>query len=90
MGGRGGHVWGHKTRLLNGLTALSPRVTYRMFRGVLLTFDELFSSAAAFATTLGPGKVINISHSEDGNDGVVTVWYWDDSPPAPGEQRGPW
>lgn len=41
------------------------------------TWDELFARAAEFATELGPGRLISISHSEDKDDGVVTVWYWD-------------
>jgi len=50
----------------------------KMFRGVLQTWDELFAEAAAFASTLRPEELVNISHSEDGNDGVVVVWYWGD------------
>lgn len=56
------------------------RVEYRMFRGTLQSWDELFSQAAAFASTLRPEELITISHSEDSNDGVVTVWYWGDVP----------
>jgi hypothetical protein len=56
------------------------KVDYRMFRGTLQTWDELFSQAAAFASTLRPEELISISHSEDGNDGVVAVWYWADVP----------
>jgi hypothetical protein len=41
-------------------------------------WEELFREAADFATTIGPDRVISISHSEDENDGVVTVWYWSD------------
>ena len=54
------------------------KVTYRIFRGTLQTWDQLFSEAAGFASTLAPGQLISISHSEDGNDGVVAVWYWAD------------
>lgn len=51
-------------------------VGFKVFRGSLASWDELFSQAAAFATEIGPLKLINISHSEDDNEGVVTVWYW--------------
>jgi hypothetical protein len=54
----------------------SPEVQYKIFRSSLSTWDTLFSDAAAFASRLGPGKVISISHSESNGDGVVTVWYW--------------
>jgi hypothetical protein len=49
---------------------------YRIFRGTMTTWDALFGEAAAFATTLGPTRVISISHSEDRSDGVVVVWFW--------------
>jgi hypothetical protein len=39
------------------------------------TAESLFARAAEFATRIGSNRVINISHSEDTNVGVVTVWY---------------
>ncbi len=54
------------------------RVKFRTFRGVWTSFEVLFQEAAAFASSLGPERLISISHSEDENDGVVTVWYWSD------------
>jgi len=55
-------------------------MAYRVFRGLLASWDELFRQAAGFATELGPGKLVSISHSEDDDDGVVAVWYWTDEP----------
>ena len=52
------------------------RLSYRYFRGTLATWDDLFNQAAQFATEAGPEHVIGVSHSADGGDGVVTVWYW--------------
>jgi hypothetical protein len=54
------------------------RMAYKMFRGTLASWDDLFSEAAAFATSIGPERVVGISHSEDRDAGVVTVWYWTD------------
>ena len=54
------------------------RVTFRMFRGTFKTWDELFTEASNFANGLGPGQLINISHSVDDGDGVVAVWFWSD------------
>jgi hypothetical protein len=54
-----------------------PVVKVEMFRGVMATWPELFKQAAEFSTQLGRDRLINISHSEDGEDGVVAVWYWD-------------
>lgn len=50
-----------------------------MFRGVIATWPQLFDQAAAFASRLGPDRLISISHSEDKEDGVVAVWFWDES-----------
>ncbi|GAA5480480.1 hypothetical protein [Haloferula helveola] len=54
------------------------RVEYRIFRGTLATWDTLFQRAAEFASTVGPERLVTISHSADHSDGVVTVWYWTD------------
>ena len=58
------------------------RMSYKVFRGTFATWEALFSEAAEFATYLGPERVISISHSEDDDDGVVTVWYWSDETKA--------
>ena len=52
------------------------RMAYRMFRGTLTTWDDLFAEAAQFATEIGSERVVSISHSADHSKGVVTVWYW--------------
>ena len=49
---------------------------FEVFRGTLASWHTLFSDAAAFATSVGRDRLISISHSEDQNEGVVTVWYW--------------
>ena len=54
------------------------RVGYRIFRGVWKSWERLFAEAAEFATEVGPARLISISHSEDQNDSVVTVWFWTD------------
>lgn len=53
-------------------------VEFETFRGTWATWETLFQNAARFASSLGPERLISISHSEDENDGVVTVWYWSD------------
>jgi len=52
------------------------RVEYKMYRGTFNTWDDLFANAAEFATQLGETRLISVSHSCAGSDGVVTVWYW--------------
>ena len=55
-------------------------VRYEIFRGIMAPWPELFEKAAVFATELGPRRLISISHSEDQNDGVIAVWYWEEDP----------
>lgn len=52
-------------------------VQFKTYRGVLTTWNSLFTQAAQFASTISREKLITISHSADGLDGVVTVWYWE-------------
>lgn len=44
----------------------------------MTTWPDLFKQAAEFSTQVGRDRLISISHSEDKEDGVVAVWYWDD------------
>ncbi len=62
-------------------------VAFEVFRGTLTSWQQLFTEAAAFATRVGPDRLITISHSEDANEGVVTVWYWADADREQGEAR---
>jgi hypothetical protein len=57
-------------------------VRCELFRSTFDSWDSLFGEAAEFATQIGRERLIGISHSEDGNDGVVAVWYWGE-PAAP-------
>ena len=60
------------------MTSTRLAVKYKFFRGTLATWDELFSQAAEFASTLDQQRLITISHSADQSNGVVTVWYWEE------------
>ena len=53
-----------------------PEVRFEIFRSGMSSWESLFEEAADFASRIGPEDLINISHSEDSNEGVVTVWYW--------------
>jgi hypothetical protein len=55
--------------------------TYRMFKSSMASWDTLFQKASDFATGIGRERLISISHSEDKDDGVVVVWYWQEPPP---------
>ena len=56
-------------------------VRFRIVKSTWQKWDQLFAEAAAFATEVGPGRLIGISHSHEGPEGVVTVWYWEADPP---------
>jgi hypothetical protein len=60
----------------------SRHVQFEIFRSSFQSWESLFSEAAAFAGTVGREHLIGFSHSEDQNNGVVTVWYWSDTPSA--------
>jgi len=61
------------------MTTKGMTVRFQEFRSTFKSWDTLFGQAAEFATTLGPERLISISHSEDQSKGVVAVWYWGDS-----------
>ena len=69
------HIVNIKNQQLT-IMILPPKATYKTFRGLFASWDQLFREAADFATELGPDRVISISHSADRSDGVVVVWYW--------------
>jgi hypothetical protein len=49
---------------------------FQAFGSDLSPRETAFAQAAEFATSLGPGRVISISHAESERGSVVTVWYW--------------
>lgn len=50
---------------------------FRIFRGGSFTsWEQLFSEAAAFASSVGEVNIAAITQSEDKSDGLVVVWYW--------------
>ncbi len=52
------------------------KVQYKMFKGVIKSWERLFEEATEFATEIGRDRLISISHSADHSEGIVTVWYW--------------
>ena len=56
-----------------------PTARFEMFRGTMISWPQLFEQAAEFATRVGPDRLITIAHSEDKEDGVIAVWYWEES-----------
>ena len=53
------------------------QVKFEIFKSWTKSWPDLCAEAAAFASDRGRERIINISVSEDQNDGVIIVWYWD-------------
>jgi hypothetical protein len=57
---------------------------FKHFVSTTQSWETMFANAAEFMTSLGPERVIGVSHSHGGGTdmigmggtGVVTVWYW--------------
>ena len=55
---------------------MAPVVRFEIFRGTFTSWPDLMAQAAEFASRVGQGNLVSISHSEDKDDGVIAVWYW--------------
>jgi hypothetical protein len=53
------------------------RVQCRSFRSYTKSWDDLCAEASTFASTIERTRLINISVSADGGQGVICVWYWE-------------
>jgi hypothetical protein len=61
------------------------RVAFKHFESRSDSWQSMFDEAAAFASAIGPERLVGISHSHGGGSetwgvggsGVVTVWYWE-------------
>jgi hypothetical protein len=63
----------------------SMQARYKLFSSAIKSWEDLCDEAAAFATEVGPQRLINISVSAAGGqnffgsgaEGVIYVWYWE-------------
>jgi hypothetical protein len=53
------------------------QVHFRIFKSWTKSWDDLCAEASAFASQIGRERLINLSVSEDQNEGVIIVWYWE-------------
>lgn len=53
------------------------QVRFRVFKSYTKSWENLCTEAAEFATQQGADRLINMSLSEDDNQGVIVVWYWE-------------
>lgn len=52
------------------------RITFKAFDSKMASREKLFKAGLEFANKLEPDKLITITHSEDRDNIVLTVWYW--------------
>ena len=52
-------------------------VKFQLFKSYTKSWQDLCAEAAAFASTKNRDRLINISVSEDQNEGVIIVWFWE-------------
>ena len=55
------------------------QVRHRLFRSSFKSWEVLCDEAAAFATTIGRERLINlaVTQGDTGTEGVIFVWYWE-------------
>jgi hypothetical protein len=56
------------------------RVAFKAFDSKMASREKLFRAAVEYATQIGRERLITMSHSEDHDQIVVTIWYWTDEP----------
>ena len=56
---------------------------FKLFRSSFNSWETMSEEVVAFLTTLGPGRVIGVSHSQESQIGVIAVWYWEVDPTVP-------
>jgi len=56
---------------------MAIRASYKVFKSSFDSWEKMAHQVTEFLTTLGPGKVIGVSHSQENQHGVMIVWYWD-------------
>ena len=50
------------------------RARFRIFPSVFKSWEETCETVAAFVDTVGPERLISVSHTADP---AVVVWYWE-------------
>jgi hypothetical protein len=56
------------------------RITFKALDSKMASREKLFRAAVEFANKIDRKDLITITHSEDRDNIVITVWYWTDEP----------
>jgi hypothetical protein len=52
------------------------RLFFKAFDSKMASREKLFKAAAEFANAIGRDRLQTLSHSEDRDNIVITIWYW--------------
>jgi hypothetical protein len=52
------------------------RLFFKAFDSKMASREKLFKAAAEFANGIGRERLQTLSHSEDRDNIVITIWYW--------------
>ena len=63
------------------------RITFKAFDSKMASREKLFKAAIEFANKLDRKDLLNITHSEDRDNIVITVWYWTEEPDKGAEMK---
>jgi hypothetical protein len=50
---------------------------FKLFKSSFDSWETMAAQVSEFLTSLGPGKVIGVSHNQESQFGVIAVWYWE-------------
>jgi hypothetical protein len=63
------------------------RVLFKAFDSKMASREKLFKAASEFANQIGPDRLITLTHSEDRDNIVITIWYWGEEEIRPGPAK---
>ncbi len=52
------------------------RLFFKAFDSKMASREKLFKAAVEFANQIGRERLLTLSHSEDRDNIVITIWYW--------------
>ena len=61
------------------------KVFFKIYDSKMASREKLFKVATEFANQIGPDRLITLTHSEDRDNIVLTIWYFTDEPESKGK-----